>query len=50
VEVLYDLDMEAKATAAECDIGFIRAETVGSHPEFIGMLAALVSERFKAGA
>jgi len=40
--------MEAKATAEECGIGFIRAETVGSHPEFIGMLAALVCERFKA--
>jgi ferrochelatase len=47
IEVLYDLDIEAKATAAACGIGFIRAGTVDSHPEFIGMLAELVCERFK---
>lgn len=48
VEVLYDLDLEAKATADACGMGFIRAGTVGDHPEFIGMLAELVWERFNA--
>jgi ferrochelatase len=47
VEVLYDLDVEAKATAEACGINFIRAETVGAHLGFIGMLAELVCERFK---
>ncbi|MBI2922931.1 MAG: ferrochelatase [Planctomycetes bacterium] len=45
VEVLYDLDIEAKQTAAECGVGFIRSGTVGGHPKFIGMLADLVAER-----
>ncbi len=44
VEVLYDLDLEAKATAEACGINFIRAGTVGEHPEFINMLANLVCE------
>ena len=44
VEVLYDLDLEVKATAEACGINFIRAGTVGEHPEFINMLANLVCE------
>ncbi len=44
VEVLYDLDLEAKATAEACGMNFIRAGTVGEHPEFINMLADLVCE------
>ena len=47
VEVLYDLDIEAKSTAEECGMHFIRAKTVGNHPEFISMLAELVCERCK---
>ena len=46
VEVLYDLDLEAKVTADDCGIGFIRPTTVANHPEFIGMLANLVCQRF----
>ncbi len=45
VEVLYDLDIEAKETAETCGIDFIRAGTVGDHPLFIGMLAEFVSEK-----
>ena len=44
VEVLYDLDLEAKSTAEACGMNFIRAGTVGEHPEFINMLANLVCE------
>jgi ferrochelatase len=43
VEVLYDLDIEARQIAAEVGIGFTRAETVNDHPAFIRMLAALVA-------
>ena len=39
IEVLYDLDTEARDTAAELGIGFHRAGTVMDHPAFIGMLA-----------
>lgn len=45
VEVLYDLDIEAKATAAACGIHFIRAGTVGDHPKFINMFAEFVAEK-----
>ena len=47
VEVLYDLGIEARATAEECGMSFICAETVGAHSEFIGMLADLVCEKFQ---
>jgi ferrochelatase len=39
VEVLFDLDTEARETAIECGLGFHRAGTVLDHPAFIGMLA-----------
>jgi len=42
VEVLYDLDDEARATAARCGVELLRAGTVADHPDFIAMLAALV--------
>jgi protoporphyrin/coproporphyrin ferrochelatase len=42
VEVLYDLDVEARATAAEVGIRLHRAGTVGDHPRFIAMLAELI--------
>ena len=47
VEVLYDLDLEARATAEACGMNFIRTGTVGEHPEFIDMLANLVCEEFQ---
>ena len=43
VEVLYDLDIEARQIADEVGIGFTRAETVNDHPSFIRMLAAVVA-------
>jgi ferrochelatase len=39
VEVLYDLDVEARATAASAGIAFARAATANDHPRFIRMLA-----------
>lgn len=47
VEVLYDLDIEAKEIAEACGINFIRAGTVGDHPKFINMLAEFVCEKAK---
>ena len=43
VEVLYDLDIEARAAADDAGIGFLRAATVNDHPAFIRMLAAVIS-------
>lgn len=45
VEVLYDLDIEAREIAETCGIEFIRAGTVGDHPKFINMLAEFVCEK-----
>jgi protoporphyrin/coproporphyrin ferrochelatase len=47
VEVLYDLDLEAKATAKACGVGFVRAGTVSDHPAFIEMLARRIDARLK---
>ena len=45
VEVLYDLDVEAARVAREADVTMVRAATVGDHPRFIEMIAALIRER-----
>jgi ferrochelatase len=42
VEVLYDLDVEAAKIARESGVRMVRAATVGDHPEFIEMIAAMV--------
>jgi protoporphyrin/coproporphyrin ferrochelatase len=43
MEVLYDLDVEARQTARDLGIAYHRAGTVLDHPVFIGMLAGLVA-------
>lgn len=42
IEVLYDLDTEAKQIAVRQGLNFIRAGTVNDHPMFIRMLADVV--------
>ena len=42
VEVLYDLDVEARQHARELGVGFYRAPAVNDHPLFIDLLAGLV--------
>jgi ferrochelatase len=42
VEVLYDLDVEARATAATLGVHFVRAQAVNDHPAFVAMLAEVV--------
>jgi ferrochelatase len=42
VEVLYDLDIEARALAAASGLAFHRAPAVNDHPQFVAMLAHLV--------
>jgi ferrochelatase len=45
MEVVYDLDTEAAAKAAELDIAFVRSATVGTDPRFVAMIRELVLER-----
>ncbi len=45
IEVLYDLDDEARRIAREIGLNMIRAVTVGTHPRFILMIRELIEER-----
>ena len=45
MEVLFDLDEEARRVCAEEGLNMVRVETVGTHPKFIGMLRQLIEER-----
>ena len=45
VEVLYDLDIEARAVADELGLRMVRAATVGTHPAFVAMIRELIEER-----
>ncbi|WP_022882402.1 ferrochelatase [Gryllotalpicola ginsengisoli] len=45
MEVLWDLDNEAKATAEEAGLGFVRVPTPGVHPAFVAGLVDLIEER-----
>jgi protoporphyrin/coproporphyrin ferrochelatase len=44
MEVLYDLDYEAKHLAEEIGLPFARAATAGAHPRFVRMIGELVKE------
>lgn len=45
MEVLYDLDHEAKDLCDEIGINMIRAASVGTHPHFVAMVRELILER-----
>jgi ferrochelatase len=45
MEVVYDLDTEAAATAEECGLAFARAASAGDHPAFVSGLVDLMVER-----
>jgi ferrochelatase len=49
VEVLFDLDVEAKAVADKLGIDLRRASTVNDHPLYIRALADLVRQRVRLG-
>jgi len=44
LEVVYDLDVEARRLAQELRMEIVRAKTVSSHPRFIRMVRELVEE------
>jgi len=45
MEILYDLDTEARELAQELGIKLVRAQTAGTHPAFISAIRQLVQER-----
>ncbi len=45
MEVLYDLDTEAKHLCEELQVPMVRAHTVGTHPRFVSMIRELIEER-----
>ena len=45
MEILFDLDEEARTKADELGVNMVRAKSVGTHPVFIGMLRKLIEER-----
>lgn len=45
MEVLYDLDTEARAIAEERGLRLVRAATVGVHPKFLSMIRELILEK-----
>ena len=49
MEVLYDLDIEARHLCESLALPMARAKTVGIHPKFIGMIRDLILERTDGG-
>ncbi len=48
MEVMFDLDTEAKELCQKLGVGFQRAATVGTHPHFVRMIRELIEERIYA--
>jgi ferrochelatase len=45
MEVVYDLDLQARSRAVELGLNMIRAATVGTHHRFVRMIRELIEER-----
>jgi ferrochelatase len=50
LEVRWDLDVEARDTAASVGLQYARAGTVGTHPAFVGAIRELVEEQLAGTA
>jgi ferrochelatase len=49
MEVLYDLDVEARDLCESLALPMVRAKTVGVHPKFVAMIRELIMERVVPG-
>ena len=49
MEVVYDLDVEARQVCDSLGLSMTRAKTVGVHPKFVGMIRELILERMNPG-
>ena len=47
MEVVYDLDVQARAVANELGMTMVRAATAGTHPAFVKMIRELMVERIE---
>ncbi len=45
IEIVYDLDTEARQLCEQFGMNMVRAATVGSHPDFVRMIRELIAER-----
>jgi len=45
MEVLFDLDVEAREAAEEAGVRLVPARTAGTHPAFVAMIRELIQER-----
>ncbi len=50
MEVVFDLDTQARATANELGLALVRVPTVGTHPRFVAGIRELIEERLHPGA
>jgi ferrochelatase len=50
MEVLFDLDTQAAATAADLGLDLVRVPTVGTAPRFVTMIRELIEERLISSA
>ncbi|MGI8774205.1 MAG: ferrochelatase [Actinomycetota bacterium] len=50
LEVLFDLDIEARETADRVGIEMVRAHAAGTHPAYVRMIRDLIVERIEAPA
>ena len=50
MEVVYDLDVEARQLCDSLGLPMVRAKTVGVHPKFVGMIGELIVERMNPGS
>ncbi len=50
LEVVYDLDFEARRQCDELGLNMERVATVGTHPRFVRMIRELIVERMTPGA
>lgn len=49
MEVVFDLDTQARATASELGLELVRVPTVGTHPRFVAGVRELIEERLHPG-
>ncbi len=47
MEILFDLDTQARDLCAELGLNMVRAKTVGTHPRFVTMIRELICERIE---
>jgi ferrochelatase len=50
MEIIYDLDVQAREVCQRSGLNMVRASTVGTHPKFVRMIRDLIVERISGDA